>query len=195
MKRVLDNMDQYVPDYDESAGYKLSGFIWFQGWNDGVGSGNPDYSEQLAHFIRDIRKDLSAPKLPFVIGEFGIDGEAAEGWVAAFRAQQAAVAEIDEFAGNVKLAPTAHVWPNPPDLSDKWTAFRAAAQANEKKAADDPTRIDPGEFYNRNWRLKYQDELAYTSDKRYHYLGSGACYYQMGESMGEVMLELLGGKK
>ncbi len=83
--RVLDHIDQYVPNYDKSTGYELAGFIWFQGWNDGVGSGNPEYTEQMAHFIRDIRKDLKSPALPFVIGELGTDGKEAAGWVATFR--------------------------------------------------------------------------------------------------------------
>ncbi len=32
------------------------------------------YADLLGHFIRDVRKDLSAPKMPFVIGVMGIDG-------------------------------------------------------------------------------------------------------------------------
>jgi hypothetical protein len=38
---------------------------------------------------------------------------------------------------------------------------------------------------------KYKELLAYTSDKRYHYRGSGACTYLMGESMGKAMLEMV----
>jgi len=56
-------------------------------------------------------------------------------------------------------------------------------------AQDDPTRVDPGEFFFKNWLQRYKKELAYTSDKRYHYLGSGKCYYQMGEAMGKAMVE------
>lgn len=190
MEKVLDNIEKYVPNYDKSQGYKLAGFIWFQGWNDGVGQGNPDYTEQMAHFIRDMRKDLKSPELPFVIGELGTDGTDAGGWVAKFRAQQAAVAALPEFQGNVAFVKTAQFWPHPPDLSKQWAAFRAAAAENEKKPADDPTRVNPGEFYLKNWQQKYKDQLAYTSDKRYHYLGSGACYYQIGQAMGEAMIAL-----
>ena len=57
-------------------------------------------------------------------------------------------------------------------------------------AEDDPTRIDPGEFYRKNWEIKYREQRKYTSDKRYHYLGSGKCYYLMGESMAKSMVEL-----
>jgi alpha-galactosidase len=190
-QRVLADIEKYCPQYDEGSGYELAGFIWFQGWNDGVGAGNPAYTEQMSHFIRDIRKDLKAPELPFVIGELGTDGEKAGGWVATFRQQQAAIAALPEFQKNVRLAKTAPYWPTSPDLSQEWAAFRAAAQANEKKPEDDASRVNPREFYQTNWLQKYRKELAYTSDKRYHYLGSGQCYYQMGQSMGQAMLEMI----
>ncbi len=191
VKKVLGDIDQYVSGYDSTSGYELSGFIWFQGWNDGVGQGNPEYTQQMAHFIRDIRQDLDAPNLPFVIGELGTDGPDAVGWIATFRRQQAAIAAMPEFKDNVRLARTAQLWPKTPDLSEQWSAFRTTARENEKKPKSDPTRIDPGEFYRRNWLVKYKEKLAYTSDRRYHYLGSGACYYQMGEAMAEAILTLM----
>ena len=33
-----------------------------------------DYGRWLADFIRDVRKDLAAPKMPFVIGVMGVGG-------------------------------------------------------------------------------------------------------------------------
>jgi hypothetical protein len=61
-----------------------AGFVWFQGFNGYVDGGvYPDqdkpggydlYAELLGHFIRDVRADLAAPRLPFVIGVMGIDG-------------------------------------------------------------------------------------------------------------------------
>ena len=86
--KVLADIRRVYPDYDEKAGYELAGFVWFQGWNDMVdGSTYPSrgqpgsydtYSENLAHFIRDVRKDLKAPKLPFVIGVMGAGGPIAK---------------------------------------------------------------------------------------------------------------------
>lgn len=190
-RRVLDDLANYVPNYDPGQGYEVAGFIWFQGWNDGIGAGNPDYVDQMAHFIRDMRRDLKVPALPFVIGELGTDGPDAGGWIATFRKQQSAIAALDEFQGNVRLAPTAAFWPaTQPDLGKEWAAFRKLARQNEQKAKDDPTRVDPGSFFHRNWLMKYKRQLSCTSDKRYHYLGSGACYYQMGRSMGEAMVKL-----
>lgn len=189
--KVLGDIGNYFPGYDKSTGCEIAGFVWFQGWNDGVGKGNPDYPEQMAHFIRDIRRDLKVPNLPFVIGELGTDGPNASGWIATFRKQQAQIAAMDEFKNNVHLAKTAQFWPKTPDMSKQWADFRAKAKANETKPKDDPTRTDPGQFFQKNWAQRYKKQLAYTSDKRYHYLGSGACYYQMGESMAKTMLELV----
>lgn len=196
-KKVLDNIQKYFPDYEASQGYEIAGFIWFQGWNDAIGSGNPAYVEQMTHFIRDMRKDLNVPNLPFVIGELGTDGTGIddESWVARFRKQQREIAALEEFKGTVALAETAQHWPvlgkDIPDMQAKWDAFRAEAKKNAAKPNDDPTRMDPGKYFQKNWVRKYKDKLAYTSDKRYHYLGSGACYYRMGRSMGKAMLELL----
>ncbi len=191
-RKVLGNIKKYFPDYDASQGYELAGFVWFQGWNDGIGAGNPKYVEQMSHFIRDLRKDLNVAKLPVVIGELGTDGVAGAGWIDVFRKQQAAIAALPEFAGTVKMAKTAHCWHKGPyNMQPKWDAFRAATKVNEAKAKDDPTRLDPGKFFQVNWVGKYRKELAYTSDKRYHYNGSGRSYYEMGLSMGKAMVTLL----
>jgi alpha-galactosidase len=33
------------------------------------------YTVNLAHLIRDVRRDLKSPRLPFVIGQMGVDGD------------------------------------------------------------------------------------------------------------------------
>ena len=39
--------------------YVLSGFGWHQGWNDRINNKfNAEYESNMAHFIRDMRKDL-----------------------------------------------------------------------------------------------------------------------------------------
>ncbi len=126
VKEVLADPKKYHPAYDPEAGYDLAGFVWFQGYNDLVTKDYPivdeskgkesarDYSEYtrlLACFIRDIRKDLDAPKLPFVTGVFGMEGQKASENVVAFRKAQAATAEMPEFKGNVVNVFTEHYWP------------------------------------------------------------------------------------
>ena len=84
VKSVLKDIKSVYPNYDPSNGYQLSGIVWFQGWNDMVdrstypardqAGGYDAYSSVLANFIRDIRKDLSAPDCPFIIGVMGAGG-------------------------------------------------------------------------------------------------------------------------
>jgi hypothetical protein len=112
VKKVLADPKRVCPEYDEKAGFELAGFVWLQGFNDLVDgttypNGNYDeYSRLLAHFIRDVRKDLSAPKMPFVIGVLGVDGEKN----ANFRKAMAAPADMPEFKGNVIAVDTAPFW-------------------------------------------------------------------------------------
>jgi hypothetical protein len=53
----------------------ISGFLWFQGWNDYIYDDmSLEYEYNLANFIRDIRNELNISNLPFVIGELGQRG-------------------------------------------------------------------------------------------------------------------------
>jgi hypothetical protein len=118
VKKVLQDIKKVYPDYDPNQGYQLAGFVWFQGWNDMCdGSTYPNrdkpggydlYSELLAHFVRDVRKDFSAPKMPFIIGVMGVDGVQEEPNY--FRLAMAAPAALPEFKGNVVTVQTAPFW-------------------------------------------------------------------------------------
>jgi len=77
------------PDRDKPGGYDL-------------------YSRLLADLIRDVRKDLSAPRMPFIIGVMGVDGMRKEPDY--FRLAMAAPAALPEFAGNVVAVQTAPFW-------------------------------------------------------------------------------------
>ena len=123
VKKVLADPKRVCPTYDPKQGHEVAGFVWFQGWNDMCdGHTYPDrnkpggydlYSELMAHFIRDVRKDLSAPKMPFVIGVMGVGGEEATGGVALIRPAMAAPAKMPEFKGNVAAVQTAPCWDKP----------------------------------------------------------------------------------
>ncbi len=112
VRKVTKDIKRVCPEYDEKAGYELAGFVWFQGFNDLVdGQTYPnqnydEYSRLLSHFIRDVRKDLSAPKMPFVIGVLGVDGDKNVN----FRKAMAAPADMPEFKGNVVAVDTAPFW-------------------------------------------------------------------------------------
>jgi alpha-galactosidase len=112
VQRVLADPKRVCPEYDQKVGFELAGFVWLQGFNDLVDgqtypNGNyEEYSRLLSHFIRDVRKDLSAPKMPFVIGVLGVDGEKNVN----FRKAMAAPADMPEFKGNVIAVDTAPFW-------------------------------------------------------------------------------------
>ncbi len=110
VRSTLANLKKHFPDYQDQ-GHELAGFIWFQGWNDMISAeATAEYTANLAHFIRDVRKDLKAARLPFVIGEMGIGGLKPGGGIKRFRAAQAAVLAVPEFRGNVALVRTDLFW-------------------------------------------------------------------------------------
>ncbi len=59
VRDALANLKMDFPQYS-GHGYELAGFIWYQGWNDGVDPEHavPEYEQNLVNLIRDVRKDL-----------------------------------------------------------------------------------------------------------------------------------------
>ena len=129
IKHVLGDIKSVYPNYDQDHGFEFAGLVWFQGWNDmvdggtyprrGEDGGYDEYSTVLAHMIRDFRKDLSAPKLPFVIGVMGVNGPTdkySEQQLRykkihqSFRDAMAAPADIEEFKSNVVAVLTESYW-------------------------------------------------------------------------------------
>jgi alpha-galactosidase len=91
---------------------ELCGFGWHQGWNDRVNQAfNDEYEKNLACLIRDLRRDLGAERLPFVIAETGMTGpnETHPRALSLMKAQ-AAVAKYPEFQGNVAFVGTRDFW-------------------------------------------------------------------------------------
>jgi alpha-galactosidase len=163
---ALADLPSVVPGYEARRGYELAGFIWLQGWNDMI---NADYTAEhtalLKQFIRDVRRDLKSPKLPFVIGQMGVDGDHPSENVKRFKAAQAAVLDDPEFAGNVALVKTDAYWDT-------------AAEAVFKKG----------------WREHLDEWNKVGSDYPFHYLGSPKTMLGMGRGFAEAVLELRGEK-
>ena len=109
-KVALANIKDLVPGSD--GRYVLSGFGWHQGWNDRINDKfNAEYENNMACFIRDIRKDLGVPALPFVIAETGMSGpDENHPRALSLMKAQAAVAERPEFKGNVAFVGTRAFW-------------------------------------------------------------------------------------
>jgi len=71
---VTHTLGAEFPDLGQSD-YEISGFVWFQGWNDGESdSFLNEYESNLHHLVNDIRHDLEKPNLPVVIASSGQGG-------------------------------------------------------------------------------------------------------------------------
>lgn len=109
-KAALAKVKDLVPGSD--GRYVIAGFGWHQGWNDRINDQfNAEYEANMSHFIRDIRKDLGVPALPFVIAETGMTGpDEKHPRALSLMKAQAAVAERPEFQGNVAFVGTKAFW-------------------------------------------------------------------------------------
>jgi hypothetical protein len=213
VKKVLGDIKRVYPDYDAKQGYELAGFVWFQGWNDMVdGSTYPNrdkaggydaYSEVLTHFIRDVRKDLSAPKLPFVIGVMGAGGPIDKytpdkkryaGVHGNFRDAMAAPAALPEFKGNVVAVRTENYWHM--EL-EELRAMDGKIQDEVKKQVKDG-KLDKAEEKEalEKQRAKSFDDREReiltngASNAEYHYLGSASILGGIGKAFAEALAEM-----
>ena len=162
MAEVKDVMANHATMFSTLKGRtpELAGFVWFQGWNDQYGGEN-EYELNLKHFIRDVRKDLNPPKLPFVIAAMGQNGsKPAKGAMLIVQNAQLAMNDVPEFKGNVK-------------------AFRTDVLVD--KAAE--------ELYP-TWQKNMEQWKLTGGDHAYHYLGSAIWFTRIGHAMGEAMKEL-----
>jgi alpha-galactosidase len=114
VKSALADVKTLVPG---ATSHELCGFGWHQGWNDRIDDKfNSEYQKNMGHFIRDVRKDLQSPNLPFVIAETGMNGPTEKNPRAlSLMRAQAAVAEEPEFKSNVAFVGTKSFWRDPQD--------------------------------------------------------------------------------
>ncbi len=95
---VTQNLDTEFPSIDETE-IEISGFAWFQGWNDGATDDFlNEYESNLTHLVSDVRNDLGISDLPFVVASAGHGGYATtnDGWV---QSMQNIVAEAQQNVG------------------------------------------------------------------------------------------------
>ncbi len=167
VQRVLAEKDTLFPAL-KGTKPEIAGFFWFQGFNDQFGNDAPgEYEANMKHFINDVRKDLKAPKMPFVIagiGTYGWDGtekpKEGSGTEKVLNGQMA-MNSVPEFKGNVK-------------------AFETAPLHDKEAAKIYPT-----------WKKQFDVWQKVGSDRPYHYLGSGIWYSRIGKTAGEAMLGML----
>jgi alpha-galactosidase len=164
IQSTLTSLPDLFPMVD-GQGYELAGFVWFQGWNDMINADyTAEYADNMANFIRDVRKDLQQPNLPFVIGQLGVDGTQGarpNPKRDAFKAAQIEPAERPEFKGNVGVVRTDQYWDMAAD-----SVFRSG------------------------WKENLEQWNRVGSDRPYHYLGSARTYSQIGKAFAECLLDL-----
>ena len=213
IRKVLGDIKRVYPAYDSKAGYELAGYVWFQGWNDMVDSGTyptrgqpggyASYSKNLAHFIRDVRKDLKAPKLPFVIGVMGAGGPIAKygpdqkryaGIHGGFRKAMAAPTKLPEFKGNVIAVFTENYWDGQlAELVDRRGKINAKRRELSKDQSLTRAQRDKAiaEF---SAKLFTKEELKIlevgVSNAAYHYLGSAKILGQIGKAFADALAEM-----
>jgi hypothetical protein len=212
VRRVLADPKRVVPGYDAAQGYELAGFVWLQGFNDMVdGHVYPDrgkpgrfdvYGDLLAHFIRDVRKDLDAPALPFVIGVMGVEGAKAGRDTVEFRRAMAAPAALPEFRGRVVAVETAPFWSEDLGAIDRKheqvRQMRHFLNSKHKDHANADGHMTEKE--KEAYVKKYESELISpaeaalwkrgASNAGYHYLGSAKTFALMGQAFADALLRL-----
>lgn len=210
VKSTLADIDQVVPGYDKTQGYELAGFVWFQGWNDMVDGGvypnrnqpggYDDYTNVLAHFVRDVRTELDVPKLPFIIGVMGVGGptenygpdqQRYQATHQNFRNAMAAVASQDEFKGNVFNVLTESSWDAElASLSQRKSKIDGQIRQLRRKGAQDKSAMD-AELQKLMSDQFNPQELKILevgkSNAEFHYLGSGKIMARIGESFAEAL--------
>lgn len=204
-----ESIRKVVPEYEESDGYELAGFVWFQGWNDMCNRHHiAQYSKNMIHFITDVRREFEAPALPFIVGILGVYGTEPDKRrfdkglpVTPFRAAQfAAVEEYDEkappeFRGNVIAVDSGPFYEL--ELSDIYWKRRLTGHWKRQVAKGEMT---PGKFQEECAKFSFGDgELTEEEEKtwdrcasnaEYHYLGSGKTFVRFGKALAEAMLEM-----
>lgn len=216
VKRVLADPGKVYPAYDKEAGYEVAGFVWFQGFNDMVARETyPDrtqpggydlYTELLCHLIRDVRKDLNAPKMNFVIGVLGVGGiptaesEAKKpsryrGIAPGIRKAMAAPAGMKEFRDSVAAVYTDKYWDTELEELDNRMSTKVKAKMKEiekkgKLSKDEKAALSE-KLINEAFTKKELKILETgKSNQGYHYLGSSKTLGQIGKAFADAMLKL-----
>lgn len=201
VRKVLANIKRVDPQYDPKQGYELAGFVWFQGWNDMVDGwtypkrnqpgGYDLYAHLMTHFIEDVRKDLSAPHMPFVIGVLGVNGmKPFAKHMLYFRQAEVAPTFLPQFKGNVVAVPTAPFWDN------RLAALQARYQGDWRKV-----NAEAAAEKNTSWKnkIKLMDEnftpeelerLRGISAPGFHYLGAAKIMAPIGKAFAEATAKL-----
>jgi Carbohydrate esterase, sialic acid-specific acetylesterase len=218
VRECLANLDT---DFPQLKGLKpeLSGFVWFQGWNDMCADDKirqqvyDEYCPNFVHLVQDLRAELKAPNLPVVVGELGVGGEKADQNMLDFRAAQAKIAKRPELKGTIGYVCTAPFWyPELDELPAKMEAEEnrvrtEVAATLKKRMKNKPEGADPKkmeELVKEAGDKALEEDRAYQKAKKEsdfhvcnwycHYQGSARVYCLVGHGLAEAMKPLLATK-
>jgi hypothetical protein len=121
VKKQLANLKTDFPALAD-RGYEIAGFGWHQGWQDGCSMADTlAYEKNMVNFIKDVRKDLGVPTLPFVIGGSGFGGweQKVDRRLKIMEAQNA-VADLPEFKDTVRYVETRSFYRPPEESPSKY---------------------------------------------------------------------------
>lgn len=98
----LAQLPRFLPGY-QSQGYEIGGLVWFHGISDSQSPAHKSaYEQNLANLIRNLRRDLKAPKMPVVVAAVAFD----DGKLNAAQMAVGDTSKYPEFAANVRSVDT-----------------------------------------------------------------------------------------
>ena len=144
--------------------------VWFQGYSDQGYKNGIEYKDTMKHFIHDLRKLTKTPKMPVVIGTTSALGDGS-----LVAQSQLAVAELDEFKGNVTTVDTMLFCPT--ELSALGDLMYKARKA--------------GPEYKTSKQYAEWAKVKGISNKGYHYMGSAEFFVEASDAFARAMIHLM----
>jgi len=212
--QCLDHFDTNFPQF-QGRSYTLSGFVWFQGWNDMCADKKikpqvfDEYAGNFVHLVQDVRAEFKVPNLPVVIGEVGVDGdEHLSPDMTGLRKAQSKIATQPELSGTLRYVRTAPFWYSdldelPRKLNAEEQRIKKAVAAQVKDGLQGKT-VESKELermINKAADKAKNDDQAYQTAKaahdkvvshwECHYQGSARVYCLIGNAFAEAMKEML----
>lgn len=203
------SIQKVVPGYEKEDGYELSGFVWFQGWNDMCNRHHiAQYTENMIHFITDVRREFESPKLPFILGVLGVYGTDPDSRrfdkglpVTAFRKTQfEAVKQYDakvksKYRGNVIAVDSGPFYEL--GLSDIYWKRRMTGgwkrRVHKGEMTEEEYRKECDKYGFDDGEITAEEQSIWdrcSSNAEYHYLGSGKTFVRFGKALAEAMLKI-----
>ncbi|MEL7335936.1 MAG: sialate O-acetylesterase [Planctomycetota bacterium] len=202
VRETLAKPESVLPAALAQRGCRLEGFVWFQGWNDMVDGGvyptrdqpggYAEYSRLMRMFISDVRKDLGANELPFVIGVLGVNGP-----TRLYSDREKRYVTVHQNFRDAMAEPAAGKSPVPNVFAvrteNAWDQQLAAAVGVRKQIQQWERRQkqNPGQQPdNPKPQLSEEQEAlleAGVSNAEYHYLGSSKILTSIGTAFADAL--------